>query len=106
MTDVGFTAELEKPLIERAQRCSRTRCRNLSALTLTDAGGNAIALNETFAGNTTAYTAAVGSDVAGVKVTPTTADTGVLPTGRERHVPRADDQGGAAGRQGYRQHSC
>ena len=53
---------------------------NLSDLTLTGSDGNTISLIETFDGNTkTEYTAVTASAVTSVTVTPTAADTGVMP---------------------------
>ena len=53
---------------------------NLSALTLTGSDGNAIALDAAFDGATTTYSANAAAGVTGVTVTPTAADTGVMPT--------------------------
>ena len=47
---------------------------SLAALTLTDADGNALSFNETFAPRTMSYTADVGNDVTGLTLSPTTAD--------------------------------
>ncbi len=52
---------------------------NLSALTLTGSDGNGIDLNAAFDGDTTDYTAAAAPGVVSVTVTPTAADTGILP---------------------------
>ena len=54
---------------------------NLSALVLGQVGGSAIALNETFSGSKTDYTANLPSGVTRVNVTPTAADKGKLPGG-------------------------
>ena len=48
---------------------------SLSALALTDGDGNAVSFNETFAAQTTSYTASVPHDVARLTLTPTTADS-------------------------------
>ncbi len=60
---------------------------NLSALALTDSDGNALALNETFDGGTTSYTATAASAVTAVTVTPTAADKGVMPAGLASEHP-------------------
>ena len=48
---------------------------SLAALTLTDGNGNAVSFNETFALETTSYTAGVEHDVTGLTLSPTTADS-------------------------------
>ena len=60
-------------------RLSGNPLSNLSALALTDGGGDAIALEQTFDGATTSYTAKLPRNVTSVKVTPTAADTGTMP---------------------------
>ena len=52
-----------------------TRDATLSALTLTDGSGTAVALDQTFAAGTTAYTASVGNDVETVTVAATATDS-------------------------------
>ena len=46
----------------------------LAGLTLTDGDGNAVSFNETFAPQTTSYTAEVGHDVTEMTLSPTTGD--------------------------------
>ena len=48
---------------------------SLTALTLTDGDGSAVSFNETFAPQTTSYTAGVGNGVTRLTLTPTTADS-------------------------------
>ena len=53
---------------------------SLTALALTDGDGNAVSFNETFAAQTTSYTASVPHDVARLTLTPTTADSNATVT--------------------------
>ena len=70
---------------------------NLSALTVTDAGGNAVALTRPFSGHAIAHTASVEGDLNSVTVTPTAADTGVMPSALSTTFPAPTIQVGPRG---------
>ena len=70
---------------------------NLGALTLTGSDGNEIDLNATFDGDSTDYTAEAAPGVVSVTVTPTAADTGVMPTSISGEYPDPTIQVGPSG---------
>ncbi len=70
---------------------------NLGALTLTGSDGNAIRLNTAFAGATTEYTAEAAPGVVSVTLTPTAADTGLLPASIADQYPAPTIRAGPTG---------